>query len=159
MVWLRRLTLCIAFAACFAPMAHVLEMRNKLRLDGVLWLEVQQHLYNGWGPAIGAPTELGGLVAVLILLVGSRRGARSALLYSIAAICYIAMLSCFFLLNAPVNAALDEWTSATLPPDWAQFRLRWELGHALAAAFALMAFAAVCYATRTDTARPSGQQA
>lgn len=33
--------------------AHVLELPNKLSLDGPLWLAVQQHLYRGWGPYIG----------------------------------------------------------------------------------------------------------
>ena len=151
MGWLRRLTLCVAFVACLAPMAHVLEMPNKLRLEGGLWLDVQQNLYSGWGPLIGGPTEVGGLVATLVLLVASRRRTQPALLYGIAALGYIAMLLCFFLLNAPVNAALDEWTPATLPSGWSQFRLRWELGHTLAALFAVVAFAAIGRATRIDS--------
>jgi hypothetical protein len=43
-------------------MAHVLELPNKLALDGGLWLAVQQHLYRGWGPFLGGPAEIGALV-------------------------------------------------------------------------------------------------
>ena len=45
--------LCIL--ASLPPMAHVLEIPNKLALDGGLWLAVQQHLYPGWGPFLGGP--------------------------------------------------------------------------------------------------------
>jgi hypothetical protein len=137
---LRWLALLVAFLACLAPIAHVLEMPNKLRLDGPLWLAVQQHLYAGWGPIIGAPTELGGLVISLVLLAISR--GRVRLLFGLAAAAYVGMLLCFFLLNAPVNAAMDGWTPATLPPDWTGYRWRWEIGHALAALFALLGLAA-----------------
>ncbi len=131
---LRWLALLVAFLACLAPMAHVLEMPNKVRLDGPLWLAVQQHLYAGWGPFIGAPTELGGLIISLILLATSRGRAR--MLIGLAVAAYIGMLLSFFLLNAPVNAAVNGWTPATLPADWAGYRWRWEIGHALAAVFA-----------------------
>ncbi len=136
---LRWLALLVAFLACLAPMAHVLEMPNKVRLDGPLWLAVQQHLYAGWGPFIGAPTELGGLIISLILLATSRGRAR--MLIDLAAAAYIGMLLSFFWLNAQVNAAVNGWTPATLPADWAGYRWRWEIGHALAAVFALFGLA------------------
>lgn len=137
---LRWLALLVAFLACLAPIAHVLEMPNKLRLDGPLWLAVQQHLYAGWGPIIGAPTELGGLLISVVLCAIGRR--RERLLFGLAAAAYVGMLLCFFLLNAPVNAAMDGWTPATLPADWTGYRWRWEIGHALAALFALLGLAA-----------------
>jgi len=145
--WLRRLAVWIAFLACLAPMAHLLEMPNKLRLDGALWLAVQQQLYNGWGPLIGAPTEIGGLAINLVLLGVNRGRPIAAMRHGLAALCYIVMLACFFLLNAPVNSAVSVWTPATLPPDWARYRLRWEIGHGVAALFALIGLVAVCSAT------------
>jgi hypothetical protein len=142
MRWLRCLALLIGFSACLAPMAHVLELPNKVRLDSSLWLAVQQHLYAGWGPLIGAPTEIGGLIISLILLAANRRHARRAVLFGLAGAAYGAMLLSFFLLNAPVNEAVNTWTAATLPTDWTNYRLRWEIGHAVAALFALLAFVA-----------------
>jgi hypothetical protein len=64
----------LAVAACFAPVAHLLEMPNKLRLDGALWLAIQQHLYAGWGPLVGAPTELFALLALAAVSGQSREG-------------------------------------------------------------------------------------
>lgn len=53
------------------------------------------------------------------------------------------MLAAFFVFNAPVNAALNGWTAATLPADWAAYRLRWEAGHAVAALLSVVGLAAV----------------
>ena len=50
------------------------------------------------------------------------------------------MLAVFFLFNAPVNAAFAGWTTETLPADWPDYRLQWELGHAIAFVLALTAF-------------------
>jgi len=50
---LHQLNLLLAALATLAPLAHVLELPNKLRLDGPLWLAVQQQLYRGWGPFLG----------------------------------------------------------------------------------------------------------
>src|ERR1700759_3131573 len=115
MRWLRWFTLLIASLACLAPIAHLLELPNKFNLDGPIWLAVQQQLYSGWGPFIGAPTEIGGLVLSLALLAINRRSARPALFFGIAAVAYCGMLLSFFLLNAPVNEAVNRWTPATLP--------------------------------------------
>ena len=147
MRWLRRFALLIGFSACLAPMAHVLELPNKLRLGGSLWLAVQQHLYSGWGPLIGAPTEIGGLIINLVLLAANRRRGRPALLFGLACVAYGAMLLSFFLLNAPVNEAVNQWTPEAMPTDWANYRLRWETGHVLAALFALLALVATLSGT------------
>jgi len=140
---------CVIFAACavLAPAAHVLEMPNKFRLDGPLWLAVQKTLYNGWGPFIGAPTEIGSLVLCLVLSwrAEDRRARR---LWLLAACAYGAMLAAFFALNAPVNAALVAWQPDTLPADWASYRARWELGHGLAALFSALGLLLVLRAYR-----------
>jgi peptidoglycan/LPS O-acetylase OafA/YrhL len=139
-------------------MAHVLELPNKLRLEGPLWLAVQQQIYNGWGPLIGAPTEIGGMVISLVLLAANRRRARAALLFGLASVAYGSMLLSFFLFNAPVNKAVNKWTPETLAADWATYRLRWEIGHALAALFGLLGLVAVASATlKTRTSDHDGK--
>jgi len=62
-----------------------------------------------------------------------------------------AMLATFFVLNAPVNQAVNGWTSASLPNDWPAYRMRWEIGHALAALMAIIALAAVLRAHFAET--------
>jgi hypothetical protein len=107
---------------------------SKLTLDGSLWLAVQQHLYRGWGAVSLASTGV-------VLAVTWRTGARRT--YVLAVVCYAAMIAVFFLFNAPVNEALNGWSAATLPADWSTYRLRWEIGHAVSAALAVIAFVAL----------------
>ncbi len=130
--------LAFAVLATLAPIAHVLELPNKLALDGALWLAVQQHLYRGWGPFLGAPAEIGAFATSLVLLILRRRtsGAWRPTLVAVAA--YAAMLATFFMLNKPVNAALNGWTAASLPAGWRSYRLQWESGHALAATLSII---------------------
>lgn len=70
---------CIVLAGLtvLAPAAHVLEAPNKLTLNGASWLFVQQRLYRGWGPLIGAPAEILGLLLSLGALVVMRANARA----------------------------------------------------------------------------------
>ncbi len=146
MIWIRGINLVFAVLAVFAPMAHVLELPNKLALDAELWLAVQQHLYRGWGPFVGAPTELGALLTSL-LVVYLRRRSRAVLAATVlASVGYAGMLAGFFLLNRPVNAAVALWTATTMPPDWMAYRARWEAGHAIAAALALASLALLIWA-------------
>lgn len=146
--WLRAANLAFAVLAVAAPIAHVLELPNKLQLQGDLWLAVQQHLYRGWGPFLGAPTEIGALVTstLITVLSGGRRGLLIA-----ACLCFAGMIATFLVLNAPVNGATAAWTSATLPADWANYRARWEAGHALAAMLAIVGLAALLLDRRRRT--------
>ncbi|MGN6517578.1 MAG: anthrone oxygenase family protein [Rhizomicrobium sp.] len=141
MVWLRNVSLVLAFLATTAPMAHVLEMISKLTLDGRSWLSIQQHLYRGWGLVFG-PVEILSLLAALGLLAMTRDNRALRNFYLVSSLCYAGMLASFFIFNAPVNAALNTWTANSLPPDWGDFRLRWETGHAITAALSLIGFVA-----------------
>jgi hypothetical protein len=143
MTVLRWVNLVFAIAALLPPAAHVLELPNKLALPGPLWLSIQQHLYRGWGPFLGGPAEIGALLTTLPLLILRRHDppTRSATL--IAAVAFVGMLAAFFILNRPVNEAVSRLTSAALPPDWADYRWQWEIGHALAATLAVIGLVAV----------------
>ena len=138
---LRWILLTVAVCAALAPGAHLLELPNKLALDGPLWLAVQQNLYRGWGPFVGAPTQIAGLALSSILAVWPR--ARRRWPWLCAAAAYAAMIGVFFVFNAPVNAAVGGWTVDTLPASWEEYRWQWEAGHALAAVLSLAALFAV----------------
>jgi hypothetical protein len=148
MDFFRGLALAFAVSAVVAPVAHVLEMPNKLRLDGPLWLAVQQNLYRGWGPFIGAPTELGALALSAIACWRYRRHRGAQRFWLSAACAYAGMLIVFFVFNAPVNAAVAGWRADTLPADWTWFRAKWEIGHCLAAILACGGLFAVLRASR-----------
>jgi hypothetical protein len=132
-----------------AAYAHVLELPNKFRLDGELWLAVQQNLYRGWGPFIG-PFELLAIAATWLLVVLVRGRRQTFVLTLVAALCLSLALVAFFTLNAPVNAAFAQWTPQTLPADWPDYRLRWEVGHAVTFVLALIAFILLLRAAFVD---------
>jgi hypothetical protein len=133
MACLQWTNLVLAIVAMLPPLAHLLELPNKVSLDGPTWLAVQQHLYRGWGPLLGAPAEIGALATTLVLLVVRRTNDETRRLTFFAALSYAAMIATFFVLNAPVNEALSQWMPTSLPSDWESYRLRWETGHAIAA--------------------------
>jgi hypothetical protein len=135
--------LVVAAFATLAPIAHVLEMPNKLTLDGPLWLAIQQNLYRGWGPFVGGPVEILALATTLALLVARRHDLAPMRLTLVAAIAYAGMIATFFVLNDPVNAALNTWTPSSIPPYWSSYRLQWEVGHALAAILSCLALMAL----------------
>ena len=137
---LRTANLVIAFIATTAPIAHALEMISKLTLDGPLWLGIQHHLYRGWGEIFG-PVGIVAFLSTLALLFVTWQDRTSRRAYLIATVCYAAMLADFFIFNRPVNEAMRDWTPATLPSNWSDYRLRWEIGHALTALFSVIAFA------------------
>ena len=148
MRWLGPASVAFAILAVLGPAAHVLELPNKLALDGSLWLAVQQSLYRGWGPFLGAPADIGGLLTSAALTLLHRK--EPVLRYSslVACCAFLGMIAAFFALNAPVNAAVNRWTAATLSPDWPSYRLRWEAGHAIAAVFGVIALTALIFANR-----------
>lgn len=140
---LRWINLVLAALAILAPAAHVLELPNKLALGGPLWLAIQQHLYRGWGPAFGAPVEIGALLTTFALAL-LRRGDRATLVLTlVAAAAYAGMIAAFFIFNKPVNEALNRWSPATLPTDWARYRRQWETGHVVAALLAVIGLVSV----------------
>ncbi|HUD51394.1 DUF1772 domain-containing protein [Parvibaculum sp.] len=149
---LRNVNFAVGALAVTAPMAHVLELPNKFALDGPTWLVVQQQLYRGWGLIFG-PVEILALATSLALLALRRRERASLRPTLLATACYAAMLAVFFVFNAPVNAAFSGWTAATMPADWQGFRLRWEVGHALAALLSIVALLALIRAATGESAR------
>ena len=146
MIWIRRINIGFAILLVLAPMAHVLELPNKLALDAALWLAVQQHLYRGWGPFLGGPTEIGALLTSIWLVFIRRRSSTVLAATALASAGYAGMLAAFFLLNKPVNVAVVSWTPTSLPPDWAAYRARWEAGHAIAALLSVVSLAALVWA-------------
>jgi hypothetical protein len=139
---LRTINLVIAFVATTAPVAHALEMISKLKLDGPLWLGIQQNLYRGWGEAFG-PVEILALLTTLTLLMLRWHDRRTRRACVIATLCYMAMLANFFVFNQPVNQAVNGWTIDTIPANWSTYRTQWEIGHALTALFSIIAFVAL----------------
>jgi hypothetical protein len=128
---LRIVSIVLAILSLAMPLAHLLELPNKLALDGPLWLAVQQNLYRGWGPFWGGPIEFLALMTSTVLLILSRDG-RTRRLMIVASLAYAGMIASFFFLNRPVNESVMRWAPRNLPQNWASYRTQWELGHSVA---------------------------
>jgi|tagenome__1003787_1003787.scaffolds.fasta_scaffold20604633_1 hypothetical protein len=159
MIWISRFSFMFAVLVVLAPMAHVLELPNKLRLDAELWLAVQQHLYRGWGPSLGGPTEIGALLTSIWLVYFRWRSGLVLAATVVATAGYVGMLVVFVLLNQPVNVAVASWTPASLPSDWTSYRAQWEAGHAVAAMLSVVSLTALAwaYVKERQTVPRSGQ--
>jgi hypothetical protein len=143
--------LCVALTLGLA-FAHVLEIPGKLRLPGEVWLTVQQNLYVAFGPPLGAGIEVAAIALTWLAAVLGRRRRRPAFALSVAAGTAVTLgLASWGLVVAPANTVLSAWTAATLPPDWAAVRFRWELGHALHAACLAVGFSALLGAILAET--------
>lgn len=129
---------------------HLLELPNNMKLPEGLWLAVQQHLYNDFGP-VASIIEPAAIATTLLLAFMLRRHRPAFGLTVFAALCLIAHLVEWFLVVNPVNIRVNSWTIATIPADWAGARNRWEYGHAVGAALAIAALAALIAASLADT--------
>lgn len=128
---------------------HVMEIPGKLRLDGGQWLAVQHNLYVAFG-RVGAVIEVASILLTWLLVFQVRR--RPAFYWTLAAaVAVTAGLADWFLMVAPMNAALSGWTPATLPADWTAYRNQWELGHAIHAALFGLGFSALVGALLAET--------
>jgi hypothetical protein len=150
---LRILNLGFGLAAVATPLAHVLELPNKMMLSGVLWLAIQQHLYRGWGSFVGGPAELGSLATSLAWLL-SERGIHAKRLFAVASLGYSGMVIVFFLLNQPTNVAVVHWTASTLPTNWPVYRARWESGHAFSFMLSVTSWTALFRAQKMRLRNP-----
>jgi hypothetical protein len=125
---------------------HVMEIPGKLRLAGAEWLTVQHNLYIAFGPPAGAPIEISSIALTWLLVFMTRSRGRAFGWTLGAAVGVTAGLAVWFALVAPMNAALNGWTPATLPSDWRSYRNQWELGHAIHCVLFLLAFSALVIA-------------
>ena len=133
---------------------HVMEIPGKLRLSGMLWLTLQQNLYVAFGPPLGAWIEVGAILLTWVVVLQVRRR-RAAFGWTLAsALCLSAGLTVWFLLVAPVNAALAGWTPETLPAEWASYRDQWETGHAIHCALFALGFAGLVISLLAETPNP-----
>lgn len=147
---LRFLSLLLVALTLGMTFCHVMEIAGKLRLDGPQWLAVQHNLYVAFG-LVGALIEVLAILLTWLLAYRVRRR-RPAFAWTLAAaVCATAGLAVWFLLVAPMNAALGGWTPATLPPDWTAYRNQWEIGHAIHAALFGLAFGALVIALLVET--------
>jgi hypothetical protein len=111
-----------------AGLAHLFELRSKMKLSGKDYLTVQQ-IYKGW--------SLLGIVAVISLLstfaltIITYQQQTGFVWVFLALVGIVGTLVIFWLFTYPVNKQTKNWT--VLPGNWLALRRRWEFSHATAA--------------------------
>jgi uncharacterized membrane protein len=129
------LTLSLVALSLGAPLAHLLELPNKIGLPAQDYLLVQQ-VYRGW--ALLGVLPCAALLATLLVAVQAREARRAFAFALIAFFCLAGMLAVFFIFTYPVNAVTENWT--LLPDNWEALRRRWEYSHAASAVLTFVAF-------------------
>lgn len=139
-------SLCIFFMtlSLIAPMAHLLELPNKMSLPGREYLVVQQ-VYKGWS-FLGI-VEVLTLITLSILVFMVRSDQKVFFIVVQSLFTFIAAMVIFFVFTQPVNTVTENWT--TLPQGWEKLRNRWEYSHATRAGLILYSWIMLLLSDRT----------
>jgi hypothetical protein len=130
---------------------HVLEMPAKMKIDGPLWMTLQQTLYQAFA-TVGGPIEIGAIIAatVLAFLV---RGKRQAFYLTLVAA--ISLAAAFFvvglMITNAVNGEVAKWTAESIPSNWMQQRAQWEYSHATRFFLQFIGFSALLLSILLET--------
>ena len=108
--------------------AHALELPQKMRADGALWLTFQRSLYPFFA-YVGGPIEGAALVSICLLAVKRRRAQRSYAASVAAAACILLAFAIWVTLIQPVNAEIGALGAGVVPYQWAAMRSQWEFSH------------------------------
>jgi hypothetical protein len=132
------LSVSLAAISLVAPMAHALELGNKIRLSAQDYRIVQQ-IYRGWA-------WLGAVIVLALLsslgLTIAVRPARLPFAFALGGLLALAATQLiFWTYTYPVNRATRDWT--LVPSDWAALRRQWEYSHAVNALLSLVALLAL----------------
>lgn len=119
-------------------LAHLLEMTPKLAMDGALWLQLLHTLYPPLFGTVGAFSEVGAVLAAVLLVVLVRhRGVAFTWALAGAALLLVSH-GIFWVWISPVNAIMGPLTADMLPANWMDLRNQWEYGHATRAGLQLL---------------------
>jgi hypothetical protein len=132
--------------------AHLLELPPRIfYFDARLWVETTtKGLYALFG-TVGAVTEIGSILAAVVLAFLTRgRGTAFHLTLAGAILLALAFAS-WVAFVAPVNAELAKWTADSFPADWARYRDQWEYAHATNAFIKLVALGALVHSVVVET--------
>ncbi|MGY3033524.1 hypothetical protein ACVIIV_002694 [Bradyrhizobium sp. USDA 4354] len=136
-------TLLLAALLLGTTFAHTLEIMAKLQYDGPLWTRLQQTLYPffAW---VGGPVEIGAIVASALLAFMLRHDQVPFLLGSAATACFaLAFLGIWIFVTNAANVEILQWSTQSVPSDWAAWRRQWDYSHAARFVVQLIGFVAL----------------
>ena len=125
-----------------ASWSHVLQIRGKAVWPGPLWRAAMESLYRDYA-IVGGVVELAAILAGWWLVLAVRRTPAFRWSLGSAVLLSVAFFVIWIGFIAPINRVFATWSSSSLPADWASYRNRWEMWHAVIAALKLAAFSAL----------------
>ena len=151
---------CLLLVACKfgTSLAHVAEWPGKLRLEETAYRATQTIYYPGF-TIIGLIGEVGGMLALAVLLFLTPHG-TSRFWWTAAALVFLVLgHATYWLMTHPVNqfwvkdvasgagSSFFSWFAPPVTGDWKALRDRWELSHAIIAGFATLSLVSIAVAT------------
>ena len=152
------LCLCLVAMKFGTSLAHVAELPGKLRLDETTYRAVQAIYYPGF-TLVGFVGEFGGMLALGVLLYLTPSGTSRFWWTAAALALLLAGHVTYWLMTHPVN---NFWVKNVAMPapgstffsiftgsaegGWTELRNRWELSHAIIAAFATLSLISIAVA-------------
>ncbi|MBA3279921.1 MAG: DUF1772 domain-containing protein, partial [Geodermatophilaceae bacterium] len=108
-----------------------------------LWIGYHQAITPAYTQAV---PPIGGLalIATLAALAASWRNPPSRRLLLSAVGCLLVGMLVTVIVHFPINAAIMTWSPAAPPPNWEQFRDRWQAAHAARSVLTVVAFGLIC---------------
>lgn len=153
------LCLLLVAAKFGTSLAHVAEWPGKLRLDEATYRAVQTIYYPGF-TLVGLIAELGGIIALGVLLYLTPHDTQRFWWTAAALALLLAGHAVYWLLTHPVNNFWVRDVATSRPgaaffgifargqtTDWTELRNAWELSHAIIAVFATLSLVAIAVAT------------
>lgn len=153
-IW-RLITLILVALFTGLEFAHTLELPAKMQYDGVLYVTLQNSLYQYFGaPGPGAFITVSAVLCAIALTVLVRKH-RPAFLWTLAStLCLaIAFPLIYFLRIEPVNVVIEQANAGTVPSNWEQLRNQWEYAHATNFVFSLAGFGALVISILVDASK------
>ena len=127
----------MAFSFC-----HLMELPARIGWPPELWVgsTVVGGQYMMFG-TLGAFIEIAAIVGIMAWWYVQRRQTGAARL--VAGVLYLLALALWWAIVFPANREFAGWLDGDIPADWAEWRTRWEYGHAAMAVLKIIGLAAL----------------
>jgi hypothetical protein len=130
---------------------QTVEGLGRSELVSEVWLGVQQQLYSGFTLGTGV-LEGGALITTAIVAAMVRHRHRTLALNGIAFFCLALMIVVWAAWLSPIADTVSGWTPHTMPPNWPEYRNRWDWLQGARAALGMIALGAQILSLMIDRA-------
>jgi hypothetical protein len=133
-----------------AAVAHLMELPAKMHYEPPLYVRLHRTLYPTFGKTAGPAEAVAVASTAALAWMVRRERRRSSRLTVAAAGCLAAAHGIFWGVVQPANVEMMRWPLDAIPQDWANWRNRWEYGHAVRAGLVTAALAALTWSVLRD---------